>query len=767
MKENSNDSQIKDNKINNESTIKEEIISTKENTNSAKEEKNESNEENNSKINDESEPLLDSSKKENTNNDNNIVQNEENNDNDNNDEKEENESEILTKEKKQNTERISLEKLLKIKLSFSPDASRGRTGLTNIGNTCFMNSALQCLSNCPELTKYFLLDFYEDDINPDNKLGTGGQVVQIYRKLLEDLWNGEYEYINPSYFKRIFAHFVHKFSGYAQQDSNEFLIYLLDKIHEDLNTITVKPYIEMDEKKNDETDEEVSKKWWEKHLKRENSIIVDLYHGQFKSTISCNYCNRVCVSFDSYMFLSLPIPSGKYEIDIKYFGYDINNFLIIKIPITENTTVLNIIDIISNKITHMLKNKNNNEKNNPPRKKNRKNRNKNKINIIKKKNEEISFGKNKIEMVLLNNNKKIHKVFISNDYVFSYLKQGYELVAYEKDNTNNRNENIYFYLSKYYHNYLLSLFYYPRIYLFNYPFAINIDKSQNISSIHKNIKEFLKKFILNTDTNKKDEILNVNFIFDKINRENEKNCGFTIYLNIYLPNNNICGSLFGYNNYINYPILEKHSSGENIANIKKQLILNDAQRITLDINILFNLDESKLPNLNITYKKISLKTEKDINIYDCLNLFNSEEILDGDNEWYCNICKKHRDAIKKMDIYKSPFYLIIQLKRFKQDDEERSIFNIFNSSKNTAFVNFPTKDLDLSKYILSESNIGDKYDLIGVINHYGGESFGHYTAYCLNGGKWFEYNDDSVTYIKEDNVVSSQAYVLFYKRKNN
>ena len=94
------------------------------------------------------------------------------------------------------------------------------------------------------------------------------------------------------------------------------------------------------------------------------------------------------------------------------------------------------------------------------KKKNRKNRNKNKINIIKKKNEEISFGKNKIEMVLLNNNKKIHKVFISNDYVFSYLKQGYELVAYEKDNTNNRNENIYFYLSKYYHNYLLSLFYY-------------------------------------------------------------------------------------------------------------------------------------------------------------------------------------------------------------------------------------------------------------------------------------------------------------------
>ena len=56
---------------------------------------------------------------------------------------------------------------------------------------------------------------------------------------------------------------------------------------------------------------------------------------------------------------------------------------------------------------------------------------------------------------------------------------------------------------------------------------------------------------------------------------------------------------------------------------------------------------------------------------------------------------------------------------------------------------------------------------IGIINYYNRITFGHYTAYCLNGGKWFEYNDDSVTYIKEDNVVSSQAYVLFYKRKNN
>ena len=87
-------------------------------------------------------------------------------------------------------------------------------------------------------------------------------------------------------------------------------------------------------------------------------------------------------------------------------------------------------------------------------------------------------------------------------------------------------------------------------------------------------------------------------------------------------------------------------------------------------------------------------------------------------------------------------------------------------AKNTTFIDFPITNLDLSNYILSENNKGSKYDLIGVINHYGGESFGHYTAYCLNGDKWIEYNDESLSQIREKNVISSAAYVLFYKRRN-
>jgi hypothetical protein len=343
------------------------------------------------------------------------------------------------------------------------------------------------------------------------------------------------------------------------------------------------------------------------------------------------------------------------------------------------------------------------------------------------------------------------------------LEQGYELVAYEKKAGD---ENIYFYLTQYYFSYFFSYFYYPKTILFKYPFAIDVDMNNKIYSIYENIYKFIRQQLSTI----KNDAMDLNFKFDNINKQNEKNIRFSIYLNIYLAkrNNEICESVLSSSKYINYPLLEKHSTNENIDTFKREIELNENDRLCFDINLLFDIDKTKLPKIYNYSRKISLYSGNDINIYDCLNLFSSEEILEGDNEWYCNICKQHRDVNKKMEIYKSPHYLIIQLKRFKQDEmESRSIFNIFNSYKNNTLVDFPTKNLDLSDYISSNTNYNTKYDLIGVINHYGGASFGHYTAYCLNNGNWLEYNDQSISYIDENNVVSNAAYVLFYKKINN
>ena len=64
------------------------------------------------------------------------------------------------------------------------------------------------------------------------------------------------------------------------------LSFLLETLHEDLNDITKKPYIEYKDSEN-RSDDEVSREFWEGFLKREKSIFVDLFYGQLKSRVQC------------------------------------------------------------------------------------------------------------------------------------------------------------------------------------------------------------------------------------------------------------------------------------------------------------------------------------------------------------------------------------------------------------------------------------------------------------------------------------------------
>ena len=97
---------------------------------------------------------------------------------------------------------------------------------------------------------------------------------------------------------------------------------MLDGLHEDLNRVQKKPIVPQIESEgfNDEKDAEDS---WQNHLKRNQSIIVDLMHGQFKSTVKCPDCEKLSITFDPFMSVSLPIPEIKIvEKNFYWVPYD-------------------------------------------------------------------------------------------------------------------------------------------------------------------------------------------------------------------------------------------------------------------------------------------------------------------------------------------------------------------------------------------------------------------------------------------------------------
>eukprot|EP01087_Luapelamoeba_hula_P007900 TRINITY_DN1943_c0_g1_i3.p1 TRINITY_DN1943_c0_g1~~TRINITY_DN1943_c0_g1_i3.p1 ORF type:complete len:1256 (+),score=322.20 TRINITY_DN1943_c0_g1_i3:123-3890(+) len=190
---------------------------------------------------------------------------------------------------------------------YSEPSEPGLVGLSNLGNTCFMNSSLQCLANAAPLANFFLSERYKRDVNPTNPLGMKGELAEEYASLQKEIWSGRSRATAPREFKYKLEHFAPQFSGYQQHDSQELLGFLLDGLHEDLNRITQKPYVESVES-NGRPDKEVADEAWRGHKSRNDSAIVDLFQGQLKSTLVCPVCAKVSITFDPFMYLSLPLP---------------------------------------------------------------------------------------------------------------------------------------------------------------------------------------------------------------------------------------------------------------------------------------------------------------------------------------------------------------------------------------------------------------------------------------------------------------------------
>lgn len=200
----------------------------------------------------------------------------------------------------------------------SPEASgKAITGLQNLGNTCFMNSVIQCLAYAPSLVSYFCSDLYYSHINFNSQDGTNGELAVEFGALVEKLNAYRHRYIEPKSFRESIVKHI-GFAGNEQQDSHEFMMMLFDKLHHDLNIHGKGKFkqngIVPQQCNNDDSNINIPRatlgyQFWKKHLEMNKSVISDLFEGIFMSTLTCTFCKGQSNTFEVFNCLSLPIPS--------------------------------------------------------------------------------------------------------------------------------------------------------------------------------------------------------------------------------------------------------------------------------------------------------------------------------------------------------------------------------------------------------------------------------------------------------------------------
>ncbi|KAG6850558.1 hypothetical protein H0H93_011757 [Arthromyces matolae] len=702
----------------------------------------------------------------------------------------------------------------------------GTLGLGNMGNTCFMNSALQCLAHMKELTDYFLTGLYQDELNPDNPLGMHGAIAQAFGALLQRIWasSGSSTSYSPREFKTQLQRFAPQFSGYQQHDSQELVAFLLDGLHEDLNRVLKKPYVEKPDWEGGGDLElvKLAKTSWEGYMKRNDSVIVDLFQGQYKSTLICPECEKVSITFDPFMYLTLPLPvNKKWKHSIYFVPWDLEKPHA-KVPVEINR------DASFKDLKVLLARWMNTNQENLLTLEIFNNR------FYKNLDDSLPVGDMSENDVIV-----CFELPCNSQQSRSYQRQADDPII------------IPLYLCDvapatrptYGYNKGVSLFGYPSV------VAITPEEATDVDAMYDKVLKRLQRWTANARDLFKweeatpteaypvsipldgfspapDSLTEITEDGNVVTHDEEPMDGDIVdesritlgddadsvkptptlripqrvgtkrdIFNLRLQTNHK-----EYGTQSNYQSANRWESWDRRTDdAETEPILlreGDAFYCEFDENMkayYFGDDRSRWehalwdswseflhPEYLASKKSAHEKKTKGLTLQNCLDEFTKEEKLGEDDLWYCPQCKKHQQATKKFDLWKAPDVLVVHLKRFSN--------NRILRDKIDTFVDFPVEGLNLNSMVgerevaqrleeqgvdLEEFDFGNLeepliYDLFGVDEHLGGLGGGHYRAYAHNhlNDKWYHFDDSFVTSAKATDAVNANAYLLFYRRRS-
>lgn len=637
--------------------------------------------------------------------------------------------------------------------------NNGLVGLANFGNTCYMNSALQCLLHNPLIKEFFLSGAYQSEINNQNIFGTKGVLLEHLADFFRVFFTVKAKEISPFRLKKEIDLFNQNFEAFKQHDAQEFFNYLLDVIHEDSNRVITRPYLQNVEGKPGEDDLHVARNSWIQFLRLNDSIISRFFIGQFKNHMQCpsSSCRHEVTTFDPFTILSLSIPAvSRKDIPLKYILEDNKRVEVTRLSLKSLHSfgditcqdVINAFAGVKGVSTERLW-----------------------CCIFSKNNYNDRFDPHQYLEDILPKLKRNDCLGIMQVSDFSQkASQKSDCIWVNIDITWGNNNN-----------YVVDEF----------------------DDVYSNIPVITRLLCFDADAVVKDLMLRI--------------------VELLLPHSSLMASEEEYPQDLSYYEGHLNLMNENRKDRRFFDVISDDTKLTrneysrplgelrseTDHDVFLRIDVYPKPRTQVTFNFDYFADVDAHNHTDCevvhvsqpaewslpdemtlpilLSSFSHTEVLDSSNKWMCPGCRQEVQAEKTISIYKAPRYLTIHFKKIKTR---------YSQVQNVSF----NLDLDMSAHVLNSSSVADyqvkpeeymplnliellndqnrsaepewhndkhttpQYRLYAVVYHYGRQNYGHYTVACRVGSQWYEFNDETITEIQEDQVCTDDAYLLLYER---